>query len=1228
MRLTEEQVIAGLTKRGVPTHVAQGVTMNFRDESGLDTGIQEGAPNVHGTRGFGIAQWTDTPSGKRRTDLANYAAAQGKPMDDPEVQLDFFMHENAGAEAKAWSIISSASTKEEAAVAFVKHWERPAPEHVASRSAKYMAGGADFSTAAIEVPANPDKPVQMPDAPEVSIWQLTKDAAATQQTAPWLYQQFTEATPEADPNWALTTERMKADFEARGLPVEEKYMEMVEGTVSEADYINRLGEAQVNNDRLNRLASSGWTGASLQIANQILDPVALAADIAASSVAPQLVLANRGRRIHRVLAASLAGGAGALASEGVAAAVNPNRQASDMFYGTVLGIGVGGVVGSMMKGPATVAEGAMLQRAAQNEVRRYEDGVSGVALNSGSVGAARVHANDQFLKDDAFEYLDIRDMPETAFGKGRASLSAYLNTSPNVVDRSLAGLVQDGVGKKGGAINHIAASEDKDRLVNEFSARLGRVVQPQLKAFRQETGLKGARAEYEFGAAVQKYMFDRRHDRTDFYPKSVSSVGNKLKELYSEVQDLQKNPFARDGLNGRPVAGALDITDTADWSGPRYWDPRRMILANADYAKGEIERLFEGAIRSAQPDLDEAFLKRLAGGMARAITARAHGLDAMARGNVGLEDMEELAQTLMNHGGLSRADADALLHSFKAPGSDAGRDASMRRRVLLDENYRLEGLDGPRKVDGTVDELGLGIMDLMQQDAIANFHRYIRPSLGRVALARYRSKDTVSGDLVINGITGDGEFRKLLDKSAQKNADLIREGKITEAEGKMALKRLEFAYNSIMGRPLNDMENTEFGFWARLIRKFNFARLMNQVGFAQIAEVGMPPAHLGVKAAFSQIPAMRRIVSLDGETMLKSGLADDIELWSGLGADRLVAGAEYRFDDLTGIHDAPTGTWRDKAEHALNVAGRVTSEASGLMQANVMLNRWTAASIIQKFADMAHGSKGLTKARLADLGLDEDMTSRILAQFKEPGNFEYTKGLLTNRKVTRAHFAKWSDKEAAEAFRQATYRLATTIIQKNDIGNMMMWMSRPSAKMLMQFRTFMVGAYEKQTLKSAHMRDGTALKALAFSMGFAAVSYAVQTKLAAATRADKEEYLEDRLSMDKLGYAAFARAGASSIIPMLVDTGAYLVGSQPFFSHARTTGQVSNMILGNPTTGGIDDLAEAFHGLGRLAEDREWSQQEARALFRVLPFGNAIPITAGLNVMIADLPEFAPKGWY
>jgi hypothetical protein len=133
MKLLPSQIIAGLVARGVPEHVAKGVAMNFRDESAFETGAQE-----QGGGGFGLAQWT----GPRRANLENYARAQGKPVGDPDLQLDFFMQENQGPEKAAWQKVLAAPTTQQAAVAFVNEWERPAAQHAASRSAAY-AGAAD-----------------------------------------------------------------------------------------------------------------------------------------------------------------------------------------------------------------------------------------------------------------------------------------------------------------------------------------------------------------------------------------------------------------------------------------------------------------------------------------------------------------------------------------------------------------------------------------------------------------------------------------------------------------------------------------------------------------------------------------------------------------------------------------------------------------------------------------------------------------------------------------------------------------------------------------------------------------------------------------------------------------------------------------------------------------------------------------------------------------------------
>jgi hypothetical protein len=133
----EAAIVQGLMERGMPPHIAQGFVMNFRDESGLDPGINEIAPLVPGSRGgFGLAQWT----GPRRRDLEAFAASRGVPVDDKNMQLDFLMQELSGSERRAAERIFAAGTTEEAADAILRDFLRPAQEHVNSRSQRYLSG--------------------------------------------------------------------------------------------------------------------------------------------------------------------------------------------------------------------------------------------------------------------------------------------------------------------------------------------------------------------------------------------------------------------------------------------------------------------------------------------------------------------------------------------------------------------------------------------------------------------------------------------------------------------------------------------------------------------------------------------------------------------------------------------------------------------------------------------------------------------------------------------------------------------------------------------------------------------------------------------------------------------------------------------------------------------------------------------------------------------------------
>lgn len=141
---------AGLLERGLPEHVADGFLMNFKDESGLNPGINEAKPMVPGSRGgFGLAQWT----GPRRVGLEQYAAAKGAPVSDVNVQLDYLSNELKGPEAAAAQSIMATNTPGDAAAAIAKSFLRPAPVNLERRVAQYT--GAAQAAAPAKPAINP-----------------------------------------------------------------------------------------------------------------------------------------------------------------------------------------------------------------------------------------------------------------------------------------------------------------------------------------------------------------------------------------------------------------------------------------------------------------------------------------------------------------------------------------------------------------------------------------------------------------------------------------------------------------------------------------------------------------------------------------------------------------------------------------------------------------------------------------------------------------------------------------------------------------------------------------------------------------------------------------------------------------------------------------------------------------------------------------------------------------
>ncbi|MBM7483306.1 hypothetical protein ACVWWI_003378 [Bradyrhizobium sp. USDA 3686] len=163
--------------QGLEPHQAAGIVGNLQGESGQD--LNPYATNKgdgrDGSDSIGIAQW----NGPRAQALKDYAASQGVPWTDLNIQLDFLHRELKGSENSAYRQLLSATTPEEAGQAMLaferpKDWNKPGahPErarYAAAAYAKYGAGGA---------PAQPGAPLSL-EAPQPAPAQAPLNAQAT-----------------------------------------------------------------------------------------------------------------------------------------------------------------------------------------------------------------------------------------------------------------------------------------------------------------------------------------------------------------------------------------------------------------------------------------------------------------------------------------------------------------------------------------------------------------------------------------------------------------------------------------------------------------------------------------------------------------------------------------------------------------------------------------------------------------------------------------------------------------------------------------------------------------------------------------------------------------------------------------------------------------------------------------------------------------------------------------
>jgi hypothetical protein len=327
-----------------------------------------------------------------------------------------------------------------------------------------------------------------------------------------------------------------------------------------------------------------------------------------------------------------------------------------------------------------------------------------------------------------------------------------------------------------------------------------------------------------------------------------------------------------------------------------------------------------------------------------------------------------------------------------------------------------------------------------------------------------------------------------------------------------------------------------------------------------------------------------------------------------------------RMDDTVALEGS--GTFDRLLQHGVNV----TNYVSFLHPVNVFVQRAAALGSTQKLCDLLLSGKSLSKRRLLDLGMTQEQWARV-AKAQRVIKEESGWGGHT---VKSLNLDGWEDQQAAAMLINGIRRWSGKVAQTSDIGSLSAWMSSDLGSVLMQFRKFTVAAWEKQFLHRVDMHDWNAAVTASASSLVAGLVYMAQSQINAQGRADKDEWLKERMKLENIAAMAFSRGGWSSLMPSIIDTGDYLTGgSGNTFKFGRSTGLDSMFSVQSVPVGNlVASAAKAAAGAGKsvrgaagLGEENPYSQQDFAQAVKLLPFRRVLGISNALQAIEGTFPE-------
>lgn len=666
---------------------------------------------------------------------------------------------------------------------------------------------------------------------------------------------------------------------------------------------------------------------------------------------------------------------------------------------------------------------------------------------------------------------------------------------------------------------------------------------------------------------------------------------------------------------------ALRVQENANYL-TRIW--KKHELRRVEAAKGRnylVNNIIAPAMTAFADEADPNIPRKAAMNLVDRILSDDFGDIDLARIIGG--DPEAMREFLDSIDGVSAEAKDRIINNLAQQPKDS-TPGNFRFRTALDHDWKYVDPD-------TKEEFRL--KDFFERNAFAVYDRYVTNTTGSVIERTYlNTMGKYASDLEGREVEFKSweQMTSWLKKRAEANPKADRGALGFRGKIQRDLDRLETLRRYVRGMPLKvgSIDSTsDVAAALRNLRSLATIQRSGGFGFAAATETGTALGEFGISTVLRRMPEAAKITRAMMTGKASNEMLQSLEILGVNPGDLMIRRIVTHLDPESGVSLSRTS---QRIQRLTNTALNV----SGMPYVDAYSRVLTVLCGMDKFAQQAHkfvkDGKSLDAYWFAELGMSPAQAQRLLKGLSSDGVLVTYDGSL-GRKVKRIDLDKLSQVAGSDAVHDLVVgmdRIAVRTIQTNDIALEPRFLQGEAAKVITQFRRFVVNAYETHTLRRiygmAHGRfDAYAAVVLGSVVG--GLVYAGQTYVNSLGMEKKaaEKFRSERLTWLEIGKSGFARTGVSSTLPAVLDNISLIVQGGPIFSHARFTELNPAGLFQNPTSANMQAIGKtAQTGFETVFRPNDRiTKSEAQAFFSLLPFRNVVGVRNVLDAISSRLPE-------